>query len=45
MFRAPQGSILGRLCLIYFYVIYSLLWQTLTLQAMQIITRHTPQEI
>ena len=31
--------------LIYSYVVYSLLWKTLTLQAMQMITRHTPQEI
>ena len=45
MFGFPQGSILGPLLLIYSYVIYSLLWKTLTLQAMQMITRHRPQEV
>ena len=39
MFGVPQGSILGS-C-----VIFSLLWTTLTLKAMQMITHHTPQDI
>ena len=39
-----KGLYLGLFYLIYSYVIYSLLWKTLTLQAMQMITRHTPSE-
>ena len=38
-----KGLYLGLNYLIYSYVIYSLLWKTLTLQAMQMITRHTAQ--
>ena len=36
---------LGLYNVIYSHVIYSLLWKTLTLQAMQMITNHTSQEI
>ena len=45
MFGVHRGLYLGLCCLIYSYVIYSLLWKTLTLQAMQMITRHTAHEI
>ena len=36
---------LGLYYVIYSHVIYYLLWKTLTLQAMQMITNHTSQEI
>ena len=36
---------LGLYYVMYSHVIYSLLWKTLTLQAMQMVTNHTSQEI
>ena len=51
MFGIPQTSMLGPLILDLLDLldiitwIYFLLWKTLTLQALQMITRHTTQKI
>ena len=42
MFGIFKDLYLGLYCLIQFYVIYSLLWTTMALQVMHMITRHTP---